>query len=143
MITAPERLSRAAVAATYARIAAGSACGGVLRWLAAGLFPHGAGDLAPVLFVNIVGSFLIGVFAAMAESGGRVHIGERGREVLMIGFCGGFTTFSAFSLATVDAAGVSLARAGGYAIVSLATWIGAVWAGHALASFLVRRGFSL
>jgi fluoride exporter len=54
------------------------------------LFPYGT------LTVNIVGSFLVGVIymAALRKAG----LSENGRLFMGVGFCGGFTTFSAFAL---------------------------------------------
>jgi fluoride exporter len=54
------------------------------------LFPYGT------LTVNIVGSFLLGVIymAALRKAG----LSENGRLFMGVGFCGGFTTFSAFAL---------------------------------------------
>lgn len=77
-------------------VAAGSAAGGVLRYLVAyisrgypGQFPYWT------LLVNVVGGFIIGLAALLLSDS------ERGRLLLMTGFCGGFTTFSAFSLETI------------------------------------------
>ncbi len=77
-------------------VAAGSAAGGVLRYLVAsmsraypGQFPYWT------LLVNVAGGFLIGMAASLLSDS------ERGRLLLITGFCGGFTTVSAFSLETV------------------------------------------
>lgn len=88
----------------YVWIAVGSALGGMarhgcgalaLRYLGAG-FPWGT------LIVNIVGSFVIGILATFTVPGGRLPLDPLARMFLMTGFCGGFTTFSAFSLQTVE-----------------------------------------
>src|SRR3982751_739260 len=79
----------------YLLVAAGSALGGALRYgmymLMAGFsgFPWGT------LAVNYIGSFFIGWFAASGPS-------PNARLLVMTGICGGFTTFSAFSLDTVS-----------------------------------------
>jgi CrcB protein len=52
--------------------------------------------------INILGSFLIGWFAEFTASYGRHPAGEAARALVMAGLCGGFTTFSAFSLQTID-----------------------------------------
>lgn len=77
----------------YLLIALGGAAGSILRygcsrWLNTALFPYGT------LAVNVLGSFFIGLLWALFA--GDVHEGKR--LLLISGFCGGFTTFSAFSL---------------------------------------------
>ena len=70
------------------------------RWLGAG-FPYGT------LFVNVVGSYAIGVLGTLALAGGRALATTDARAFLIVGMLGGFTTFSSFSLETLN-----LARAG-------------------------------
>lgn len=74
-------------------VALGGAAGSVLRWacsrwLNAPLYPYGT------FAVNIIGSFLIGMLFALFSK----EADEQKRLLLITGFCGGFTTFSAFSL---------------------------------------------
>lgn len=84
-------------------VAAGGAAGSVLRfWVGllvqrfvAGAFPWGT------LMINIVGSFVIGAFAALVGSEGRYEGNDILRLLVMVGLCGGFTTFSSFSLQTL------------------------------------------
>lgn len=79
---------------TYALVAVGAAVGSCLRYLAGRRFDGGpmpAGTIA----VNIVGSFLLGLFSALAL-GGSVS------ALLATGFCGGFTTYSAFAVQVHD-----------------------------------------
>jgi CrcB protein len=52
--------------------------------------------------INIFGSFIIGWFAEFSAAYGRHPTGEPMRAFVMAGICGGFTTFSAFSLQTMD-----------------------------------------
>src|SRR5579872_4301854 len=88
----------------YLSIGVGSALGGVAR--------YGAGVLATALWgssfpwgtiiVNVIGSFVIGFFATLTSPDGRLVVGTLGRQFVMVGLCGGFTTFSAFGLETVD-----------------------------------------
>jgi CrcB protein len=143
--TAPPGWLTAARAALplYGAVALGSALGGVLRALssigAVALF--GPGLPWGTLFVNVVGSFVIGFFATLAEPDGRLFVGSRTRHFVMTGICGGFTTFSVFSLETLrlmqdHQMGLAAANIG----VSVVTWLGAVWLGHALAMRLNRLG---
>jgi fluoride exporter len=82
-------------------IAAGSAIGGVSRYLFGGAIQRMAGGTFPLgtLLVNITGSFLLGAILRWGiESSG---LTPEVRAFLAVGFCGGYTTFSAFSYETV------------------------------------------
>jgi CrcB protein len=82
-------------------IAAGSALGGVGRYLLGGLIQR-AGDTGfplGTLVINITGSFLLGLFLRYAVD--TPTITPEWRAFLTIGFCGGYTTFSTFSYETV------------------------------------------
>ena len=117
----------------YAFVAAGSVIGSVLRWLVGLALPWGT------LFVNITGSFAIGFFAGMTAPGGRWFVGPRMRQFFMTGVCGGYTTFSMFSLETLRMLQQGKAlEALGYIALSLVAWLGAVWTGDALAVKLNR-----
>jgi CrcB protein len=54
------------------------------------------------IIINIVGSFIIGLFGTLTLAHGRYPVSENVRLFVMIGVCGGFTTFSSFSLQTLD-----------------------------------------
>ncbi|MBV8848752.1 MAG: fluoride efflux transporter CrcB [Methylobacteriaceae bacterium] len=89
------------------------------------------------IIINVTGSFLIGFFGTLTLAHGKYPAPENVRLCVMVGFCGGYTTFSAFSLQTLDLlrAG-ALGRALVNVITSAALCIGAVAAGHFLASHL-------
>jgi CrcB protein len=104
---------------------------GLIAERAGGTFPWGT------LIVNASGSFLIGLFAAVAEPGGRRYLAPAGRSFLMYGICGGYTTFSSFSLQTLD-----LIRSGDWlkawanVFASVAVCLVAVWLGYVLGLML-------
>jgi len=86
------------------------------------------------IIVNLLGSFIIGGFATLTGPDGRVYVAPFGRQFVMVGFCGGYTTFSAFSLETLQLlqAARPFAAAANVAL-SLALGLLAIWLGHALA----------
>jgi len=115
-------------------IAAGSAIGGALRYLAGTLIQRMIGGTFPsgTLVVNITGSFAIGVL--MRWSLDASHSAEL-RAFLTVGLCGGYTTFSAFSYETLALAqDGAYGRAAGYAIGSVVLALLATLAGLALAN---------
>ena len=82
-------------------IAAGSAIGGVSRYLLGGLLQRQTGGTFPIgtLVINISGSFLLGLILRYAVE--TPTLTPETRAFLTIGFCGGYTTFSTFSYETV------------------------------------------
>jgi CrcB protein len=82
-------------------IAVGSALGGMSRYLVGGLVQRALDTSFPAgtLFVNLTGSFLVGVFLRYAVD--TPTLTPELRALLTIGFCGGYTTFSSFSFETV------------------------------------------
>ena len=137
----PARRSPHAPVMLYLAVAAGSLLGGTARWLASEVLHAwlGAGFPWGTLFVNISGSFLIGWYAAVSAPFGRTAAKPIQRHFVMTGICGGYTTFSIFSLETVR-----LLENGNHGLalinvsVSTAGWLLAVWAGFALATRLTR-----
>lgn len=119
----------------YFWIALGSALGGVGRYWLSGVVARSFGETFPAgtLVVNVTGSFLIGVIAALADTEGRWWIGPAARTFLMLGVLGGYTTFSSFSLQTLH-----LARdgewlyAGANVVLSVVLCLLAVWLGNVL-----------
>jgi CrcB protein len=122
---------------TYLSIACGGAIGSVLRFWISGLLTPGLGEKFPLgtLAVNVTGSFVIGFFATLTDPDGRWLITPLARQFFMIGICGGYTTFSSFSLQTL-----SLARegewlfAGANVLLSVLLCLLAVWLGHTCAA---------
>lgn len=132
----------AAIAAAFSEmgayfwIAVGSALGGVARYWFSGVAARLWGETFPLgtLLINVGGSFVIGFFGALTGPDGRIFVGSTARQFVMIGICGGFTTFSSFSLQTLNLLNDSeWFSAGGYVGGSVALCLVAVWAGHALA----------
>jgi len=125
----------------YLWVAIGGALGSVGRFWLSGLVANRFGETFPwgTLVINVTGSFLIGIIAAVASPEGRMDSQSRAiaTQLLMVGVCGGYTTFSSFSLQTLN-----LLRdrewlyAGGNVILSVVLCMVAVWLGYALGSVL-------
>jgi CrcB protein len=89
------------------------------------------------LVINIFGSFIIGILAALTIPEGRMSSEGRAfaTQFMMIGICGGFTTFSSFSLQTLN-----LLRerewlyAGGNVVLSVVLCLIGVWLGYLVGS---------
>jgi fluoride exporter len=122
---------------TYVWIAIGSALGGMARHWCTMVATEWFGTRFPwgTLGINILGSFVIGLFFALTGPEGRFdETPLNARLFVMTGICGGYTTFSAFSLQTLtlfqDGA---WGRGGAYILASVVLCLVAVWAGYALA----------
>jgi CrcB protein len=120
----------------------GGGLGSLARWWASSLVAERLGQALPwgqtfpwgTLLVNVSGSFAIGLFATLTGPDGRFFASAPSRTFFMIGFCGGYTTFSSFSLQTLNLAeDGQWFRAGANAVLSLALCLIAVWLGHSLA----------
>ncbi len=122
----------------YLWIAIGGALGSVARFWFSGVVARQFGETFPwgTLLVNVSGSFLIGVLAALAEPGGRQYLKPGGREFFMVGVCGGYTTFSSFSLNTLQLVmrDGEWMKAGANVMASVGLCLVAVWLGYVLAS---------
>lgn len=125
----------------YLAIALGSAIGGVARYGVAILLTNLMGPAFPwgTLTVNVVGSWFIGFFNTLTEPDGRLFVSSRTRQFVMIGLCGGYTTFSAFSLETLRLwqSGAALSAIA-YVVASVLLCLVFVWLGHLLASIMNR-----
>ena len=126
---------------TYFWVALGGAIGSMARlWLSVrvalwtGLaFPWGT------ILVNITGSLVIGFVATLTGPNGRVVVPVEAQAFVMVGLCGGFTTFSAFSLQTFELARDGrLLYAGANIILSVVLCLTAVALGHWLAALFGR-----
>jgi CrcB protein len=123
----------------YLWIAVGSALGGVGRYWLSGFVAERIGETFPwgTIIVNVTGSFVIGFFGTLTGPDGRLLVGSTARQLVMIGICGGYTTFSSFSLQTLTLAqdGEWL-WAGANVIFSVVLCLLAVWLGHVAALML-------
>jgi CrcB protein len=126
---------------TYLWVALGSAIGGAARYGCAGLAARwlGAGFPWGTFIVNVSGSLLIGFLAALMAPDGRLLAAPDVRTFLLIGILGGFTTFSSFSLETLN-----LVRDGEWlfavtnVVLSVVLCLVAVWLGYVAAAMLSR-----
>jgi CrcB protein len=124
----------------YLLIALGGALGSVLRFFLNGVFASTPlGEVFPLgtLVINVTGSFVIGFIFTFTGPDGRWFASAATRAFLMIGICGGYTTFSSFSLQTLNLAqrGEWL-HAGANIVGSVVLCLLAVWLGHVLATLL-------
>jgi fluoride exporter len=115
----------------YGAIAIGAAFGALARHgcSLAAIAAFGSDFPWGTLVANGAGSFLIGMIAALAFSH-RLVTSTRARMLLIPGFCGGFTTFSIFSLETLLLAGHGAWMAAAFnLLLSIIVWLAAVWLG--------------
>ncbi len=123
----------------YCWVALGSGLGGMARHAHANLAAAWTGEAFPwgTILANVLGSFVIGFFATFSGPDGRFMVPAAVRVFVTVGFCGGYTTFSSFSLQTL-----ALARDGewrqaaGNVAVSVLLCLTSAWLGHAAAAAL-------
>jgi CrcB protein len=123
----------------YIWIAVGSALGGMARYWCTGAAARLFGETFPwgTLLINILGSFIIGFFVSLTGPEGRYVVDQNFRMFVTVGLCGGYTTFSAFSLQSmVLMQEGEWLQAGGYIAASVIVCLLAVWLGHLLAQQL-------
>ena len=126
---------------TYLWIAVGSALGGMARFWFSSTIDGLIGETFPwgTFVVNLTGSFVIGLFGTLAGPEGRWFLPTDARIFLMVGLCGGYTTFSSFSYQTLN-----LARDGEWlwasanVAMSVIICLAAVWLGHVAAATINR-----
>ena len=124
---------------TYLWIAVGGALGSVARFGMSSAIAGWFGATFPwgTILVNISGSFVIGFFATLTGPDGRVLVSGDIRQFVTVGICGGYTTFSSFSLQTLNLVqDGELMQAGLNVIGSVALCLAAVWLGHVAATSL-------
>ncbi len=127
--------ARYKTAIMYAHVAAGAVLGGLARYLASLLILPVSGFPLATLFVNVTGSFIIGFYGTLSGPDGRLFATAEQRQFVMTGFCGGYTTFSSFSLETVRLLRAGLTETAFLNIaVSVVAWLDAVWLGYAAAA---------
>ena len=124
--------------ATCLLVAAGGALGTIARYLlSAAMAPISQGMPWGTVAINVLGSFVIGFFGTLTLAHGRHPAPEALRLFVMVGVCGGFTTFSSFSLQTLDLLRAGAAgRAALNVAASVVACVLAAGAGHALGARL-------
>ena len=117
---------------TLLMVGLGSALGGMARYGCSLFLARLLGDTFPwgTLFVNVSGSFIIGLFFTLTSSGSRLLVSPDWRVFVTVGLCGGYTTFSTFSLQTLALLRDGQWLQGGLnAVGSLILCLMAVWLG--------------
>ena len=123
----------------YFWVALGGALGTLGRFVLSLAVAHQFGESFPwgTLIINITGSFAIGFFSALTDTEGTLMVRPEMRTFFMIGICGGYTTFSSFSLQTLQLAQRGQWFSAGANIVgSNVGCLVAVWLGYVCAAAL-------
>jgi fluoride exporter len=126
---------------TYLWVALGSAIGGSARYALSGAVANWIGAVFPwgTLIVNVTGCFVIGIFGTLTAPDGPLLVPTNIRLFVMVGMCGGYTTFSSFSLEFLNLMrGGEWLSAGQYILASLVFCLIGVWLGH-VAGLLLSR----
>jgi CrcB protein len=126
---------------SYLWIGLGGAIGSLCRFWLSGLVAQRVGETFPwgTLVINISGSFAIGLFTALTDVDGRLMVSPGCRQFFIIGVCGGYTTFSSFSVQTLSLMNDGdWLKAGANAVLSVGLCLAAVWVGHMLAMSINR-----
>ena len=124
---------------SYMWVAIGGALGTTARYWLSGVVARSVGETFPwgTLVINVTGSFVIGFFGALTGPDGRLFVGSTARQFVMIGMCGGYTTFSSFSLQTLNLMNEGeWSRAAANIGLSVLLCMIAVWVGVVLANLV-------
>jgi fluoride exporter len=124
---------------SYIWVGIGGAIGSIARFWISGWIGERYGQTFPfgTLVVNVTGSFVIGIFAALTDPEGRWLVSPSFRQFFMIGVCGGYTTFSSFSLQTLALAqDGEWFRAATNSFASFGFCLIAVWLGYFSAALI-------
>ena len=108
--------------------------GGIARFFVSGFVGRRVGETFPwgTLVVNVSGALVIGALAGLARARGGVFAGEMFRDLAFVGFLGGYTTVSSFSLQTLNLALDGQGRqAAMYTVLSAGLCVAAVGSGFA------------
>lgn len=127
---------------TYLAVMLGGAVGTALRLWLSNWFASHYGETFPTgtIVVNVSGCFVIGLFAALTGPDGAFLASPLTRQVVMIGILGGYTTFSSFSLQTLNLlSDGQWLRAGWNVLLSVILGLAAVWLGQLAASLIHQR----
>lgn len=122
----------------YLLIGLGGGIGSISRYVVSRLVYHAAGESFPygTLAVNIIGCFFIGLLMSFMQE--RLAVNSNIRFLIVVGFLGGFTTFSSFSYETFE-----LMRAGSVtaaffnAAYNVVGCLAATWCGYMIGKYII------
>ena len=129
------------VAITYLWVALGAAIGGCARYALSGVVASWMGATFPwgTLIVNVTGCFVIGIFNTLTGPDGLWLAPTNVRLFVMVGMCGGYTTFSSFSLEWLNLTrGGEWLPAGLYVLASVIFCLVGAWLGQVAGLLLTR-----